>query len=252
MSYAPVSAVLKGMKALEAVNRLGPVSLRDITEELGLPKASTLRLLDTLKYAGYVSMLPESRRYIVTARVMSLSNNYQPDEALLAVASPVMKALREETGWPSDLAIQQHDKMVIADTNREPGAFSMNRRVGSRVSMTTTTLGKVWLAFCSDDERARLFDHIETVKEPDENRGLTREKFEVLAAEIRRQGYATSDREKGKTIRAIGVPVMRGGEVACAFNVIVPAQAMSMDQLVEEYLPPMQAAAKKIEGLNQG
>lgn len=252
MSYAPVSALLKGLKVLEAVNRLGPASLRDITDATGLPKASTLRLLGTLQYAGYVSVLSEARRYIVTARVMSLSNNFQSDEALLAVARPVMKALREKTGWPSDLAICQHGKMVIADTDREPGAFSLNRKVGSRVPMTTTSLGKVYLALCSNQEREHIFSHLEAVDDPDEEKSMTREKFKDLAKKIREQGYATSDQEKGKAIRAVGVPVMQEGRVICAFNVIVPAQVISLAKLEMDYVPLVKAAARKIEALNHG
>ena len=252
MGYAPVSAVLKGLKVLEVVNRLGPASLRDITDATGLPKASTLRLLDTLQHAGYVSVMNESRRYIVTARVLSLSNNFRPDDALLAAAVPVLKALRDRTGWPSDLGIYQHGKMVIADTNRQPGAFSMNRSVGSRVSMTTTSLDKVYMAFCPEPEREQILQHLSRLDDPDENGALKGEKIERLLKKIRKQGYATSDQEQGKSIRAVAVPVLLGDRVACSFNVIVPAQVMSMEQAVTDYVPLISSAAREIEQRIQG
>lgn len=252
MAYAPVSAVLKGLKVLETVNRLGPASLREITDATGLPKASTLRLLDTLQHAGYVSAMSDVRRYIVTARVLALSNNFRQDEAVVAVAAPILKVLREKTGWPSDLGIYHHGKMVIADTNRESGAFSMNRSVGSRVSMTTTSLGKVYLAFCPEQERERIFEYLESVNDVEENKDLTREKFERMAKKIRKQGYATSDQEKGKTIRAIGVPVLHEDQVLCAFNIIVPAQVVSMARLEADYAPLAAEAARRIESLNHG
>lgn len=252
MAYAPVLAVMKGLRVLEAVNRLGPASLRDITEATGLPKASTLRLLETLRHAGYVSVQAGTRRYLVTARVLSLSNNFRQDEAMVSVAAPVLKKLREQTGWPSDLALYQHGRMIIADTDREPGAFSLNRSVGSRVSMTTTSLGKAYLAFCDADERRRIFEALAASPDADEDPTLTREAFEPLARQIREQGYAVSDREQGKTIRALGVPVCREGRVVCVFNIIVPAQTMSRSELEAEYAHLALDTARSIERLDHG
>ena len=252
MAYTPVAAAIKGLRVLEAVNRLGPASLREITEATGLPKASTVRLLETLRHAGYVSVQTQARRYLVTARVLALSNNFHQDEAILSLAAPVLKALRERTGWPSDLAVYQHGRMVIADTDREPGAFSLNRSVGSRVPMTTTALGKAYLAFCDDGERRRIFEMLAASAEADEDRALTLGEFERAAEAIRERGYAVSDREQGKTIRALGVPVRREGRVLCAFNLIVPAQAMSAARLEAEYARPVLEAAGEIERLDHG
>ena len=252
MAYQPVAALIKGLQVLEAVNRLGPASLRDITEATGLPKASTLRLLETLRHAGYIAVQPQARRYLVTARVLSLANNFRQDEAIVSVAAPVLKTLRERTGWPSDLGIYQHGRMIIADTDREPGAFSLNRSVGSRVPVTTTALGKVYLAFGDTGKRSRIFETLSGAMEPDEDATLTLEKFEPLAKKIREKGYAVSDREQGKTIRALAVPVLREGRPVCVFNIIVPAQAMSLERLEAEYAPLALAAAREIERLDHG
>lgn len=252
MAYAPVSAVLKGLKVLEAVNRLGPASLREITEVTGLPKASTVRLLETLVHAGYISVMNDARRYIVTARVLSLSNNFRPDQALLAVAAPVLKTLREKTGWPSDLALYQHGKMVIADTNRQPGTFSINRSVGSRVPMTSTALGRAYLAFCPDAERAAILDLLAPLQEPDEALADSRDKLEKLIKKVRKQGYATSNQELMKTIRAVAVPVRHDDQVVCCFNIIVPAQVMSLTELEQKYVPLLTAAARDIEQRHRG
>lgn len=252
MAYTPVAAVIKGLQVLEAVNRLGPASLRDITEATGLPKASTLRLLETLRHAGYVAVQSGARRYLVTARALSLSNNFHQDEAIVSVAAPVLKTLRERTGWPSDLGLYQHGRMIIADTDREPGAFSLNRSVGSRVPLTTTALGKVYLAFCDTDERSRIFQALAATADADEDPALTLKKFAPVGKEIREQGYAISDREQGKTIRALAVPVRREARVVCVFNIIVPAQAMSLQQLKTEYSPLALQAARDIERLDHG
>ena len=88
--------------------------------------------------------------------------------------------------------------------------------------------------------------------DPDENGALKGEKIERLLKKIRKQGYATSDQEQGKSIRAVAVPVLLGDRVACSFNVIVPAQVMSMEQAVTDYVPLISSAAREIEQRIQG
>jgi len=246
MNYAPVAALLKGLKVLEAVNALGPASLRQIQEATDLPKATTLRLLETLCYAGYLSVSPETHRYVVTARVLALSNNYQPNEALWSVARPIMESLRGKTGWPSDLAIYQHGKMVISDTNRQPGTLSVNRSVGSRVPVTKTALGRAYLAFCPDAEREDIISFLKESGDQEEELAHDPDWLAGLVEQVRAQGYATSNQELVKTIRAVAVPVKQDEAVICTFNLIVTAQAVSFKELKQKYVPLLQSAAQEM------
>ncbi|GAB3678949.1 IclR family transcriptional regulator domain-containing protein [Salinisphaera aquimarina] len=247
MSYAPVTALMRGLKVLEAVNRLGPARLTDIQAATGLPKASTLRVLDTLRHGGYVTVTPDSREYLVAARTLSLSNNYRADEALLAVAAPILQELREATGWPSDLAFYQAGKMVIADTNRRPGSFSVNRKVGTRVSVMLTAIGRVYLSFCSDAERADIIDTLVASDDRDEVGAADHKAVATMVEQIRTRGYAINERESVHTIRAVAVPVLHDGQVLCSFNVIGLAQAVPMADFEKTYIPMIQAARQRIE-----
>lgn len=247
MSYTPVTALLRGLKVLEAVNRLGPARLRDIQDASGLPKASTVRALDTLRHGGYVTVDSENREYLVAARALSLSNNYRADQALLTVAAPILQELREATGWPSDLAVYQAGKMVITDTNRRPGSFSVNRKVGTRVSVMLTAIGRVYLAFCNDADRSAILDTLMASGEPEERSAHDTGAVESMVAEIRARGYAINERESVPTIRAVAVPVLHDGRVLCSFNVIGLAQAVPICDFEATYIPMLMTARQRIE-----
>ncbi|WP_353249532.1 IclR family transcriptional regulator C-terminal domain-containing protein [Salinisphaera sp. T31B1] len=238
---------MRGLKVLEAVNRLGPARLTDIQAETGLPKASALRVLDTLRHGGYVTVTADSREYLVTARTLSLSNNYQADEALLAAAAPILQELRDATGWPSDLAFYQAGKMVIADTNRRPGSFSVNRKIGTRVSVMLTAIGRVYLAFCDAEQRNAIIETLIASDDADDRAATDRPALDALLEQTRARGYAINERESVATIRAAAVPVLHQGRVMCSFNVIGLAQAVPMRDFEKTYIPMLMQARQRIE-----
>jgi IclR family mhp operon transcriptional activator len=149
--------------------------------------------------------------------------------------------------------VLDQDAMVIMDTGRDPGTLSLNRTVGSRLPVLATALGRAFLAFAParvvEETLARLaqssnpFDA--TAKNPDAVRRLL--------AQVRRQGYATGDREYQRTTRTAAVPIMVNGSPVASLNIMVVPSAMSLEQVVRTLLPSVRGAAKAIStALSQG
>ena len=86
-----------------------------------------VRMLETLQHAGYVVRLSDRAAYTTTARTLALSLGYAPQRELAAVAAPIMAALNEEVGWPSDLAVHDGEVMLVVQTSRGEGRLSFNR-----------------------------------------------------------------------------------------------------------------------------
>jgi IclR family pca regulon transcriptional regulator len=65
--------------------------------------------------------------------------------------------------------------------------------------------------------------------------------------EVRRRGYALSDREYDIGVRALAVPVRnRSGVAVAAIDVAVDPQLHAIETLVERALPVLKAAAREI------
>ncbi|MFC7610886.1 helix-turn-helix domain-containing protein [Teichococcus aestuarii] len=60
-SYEPVTAVLRGLEVLRAVNHLRSATVREIHEATGLNQPTVVRMLETLIHAGFVARQPASR-----------------------------------------------------------------------------------------------------------------------------------------------------------------------------------------------
>lgn len=247
VSSLPVNALLRGLIVLEAVNAYGPVGLSDLQRHTGIPKATALRLLESLRQAGYLTFDSHARTYKVSLRALALSNNVSSENHLVELARPIMERLRLKLGWPSDLAVFQHDKMVIIDTNRQPGMLSSNRSIGSRVPMLASATGRAYLAAVAPSERERLLEMLRASSDPFEKLATNLTAAQKMLAETEKRGYALSDQEFLKTNRGAAVAVMNGETVACVINLIAIASLVLLDEVERRYVPMLFEAKAEME-----
>jgi IclR family mhp operon transcriptional activator len=239
-----VNALHRGLLILRALND-GHAQLRAISAATKLPKSTTARMLETLVADGYVAQ-DGQKGYHVTARVLTLSRGYNANEFLLKAAQPVLEGLRQQQIWPSDLAVFDQDAMVVLDTGRDPGTLSLNRTVGSRLPVLVTSLGRAFLGFATPELVERTLSRLVRSSEPFDAPAKNAATVRRLLAQVRRQGYATGDREYQRTTRTLAVPIMVNSTPVASLNIMVVPSAMSMEQLVKSLLPALGAAAKTI------
>lgn len=239
-----VNALHRGLAILRAIND-GHVQLREISAATKLPKSTIARMLETLVADGYVAQ-DDRKGYHVTSRVLTLSRGYNAHEFLLKAAQPVLEGLRKHQIWPSDLAVFDQDAMVVLDTGRDPGTLSLNRTVGSRLPVLVTSLGRAFLGFADDElvdrTLSRLAHSTDAFDAPAKNAAAVRR----VLAQVRRQGYATGDREYQPTTRTLAVPILVNSAPVASLNIMVVPGAMRMEQLVKSLLPALSAAARAI------
>lgn len=243
----PVNALLRGLLILEAVNTHGPAGLSQLWRRTGLPKATVLRQLECLRQAGYLSYDTGDQTYRVSLRTLALSNNVSFEVQMMEVARPIMSRLRARLGWPSDLAVFQHDKMVIVDTNREPGFLSTNRSIGSRVPMLSSATGRIYLASTTEEERSQILDDLAQSTDPYEQLARNRPAAVRLLAETSKRGYGLSNQEFLKTNRGAAVSVMCGEQVVCVINLIAIASLVSIEVVKKRYVPMLLDAKAEFE-----
>ncbi|MBP6019316.1 MAG: helix-turn-helix domain-containing protein [Burkholderiaceae bacterium] len=247
----PVNALIRGLLVLEAVNTQGPAGLSQIWRSTGLPKATVFRLLESLRATGYLVYDEKAQTYQVGLRTLALSNNVSYERQLLQMSAPVMTGFRETLGWPSDLAVFQHDKMVIVDTNRQPGMLSANRSIGSRVPMMASATGRVYLASIGASEREKLLGELRLSTDPFEQLAKDISATDQLLDETASRGYALSDQEFLKTNRGAAVAVMHCDTVVCVINFIVIATVISLEEVEQRYVPMLLKAKAELEDLLQ-
>ena len=252
-SYAPVTALVRGLDVLHALNTLGgKAGVGAVHEMTRIPKPTIVRILETLIHAGFVSRVGGTKNYGLTAKCMALSGGFDAYDYLLRQAAPILDSLRRRLVWPSDLGVLDGNAMVILETSRQPGVLSFNRTVGSRVPVLSTALGRAYLANATPEVRGRVLSELSNSKDAFDVLAKTPDQAETLFARVRERGFATSDREHMSVVRAIAFPIFFNGEVLASVNTFVVAEAMTLDQLIERYTPVLGEAVHDIEEALQG
>ncbi|MEK9723701.1 MAG: IclR family transcriptional regulator C-terminal domain-containing protein [Rhodospirillaceae bacterium] len=252
-SYAPVTAFVRGLEILRALNRLGgKAGVGRVHAATGIPKPTIVRLFETLIHAGYVTRDAVDRTYVLTAKTMSLSEGFRAFDDLLAHSRPLHDALREKLVWPSDLAVLDRNEMTIIDTSRHGESLWFNRSVGSRIPILATAIGRAHLAFMPADEQDRILDVLAQSSGRFDRLARDRDAVRAMLDETRARGFATADRDFMNQTRAIAFPIRAAGRVIASANVIVIAEAMSLNDVIERYAPALKQLTQDIEGALAG
>lgn len=107
-------AVRNTLEILAEVVTAGPgVTARDISSALGLPRATTYRLLNQLVAEEYLVRMPDLSGFALGTRAARLSAPVNPP--LSTAARTVVSHLRSRTRWGVHLASYTTGKVVIAD-----------------------------------------------------------------------------------------------------------------------------------------
>lgn len=147
-------------KGLEILNFIGskssPVGLRDVMSALDMTKPTAHRLLATLADYGLIRFDPVDARYRLGMRLFELSRHVWRDFDLRGAALTEMRKLHDETGETISLAILTPEGAVYIDELQSRHPLREQSRVGQRVAIWKSAMGKALVSGLTYEERSRL------------------------------------------------------------------------------------------------
>ena len=178
-----------------------PRSLREVTEDLGFPRASTYAILTTLQRRGWVELA--NGRYRLGIRSLRTSAHFLEHDETVANVSPTLDALCAELSETIHLARLDGNEVVYLVTRRSPHSVSIIVPPGRRMPAYVTGLGKALLA-------ARVWSDVEALL-PRKLTRLTKNTIssrdelhrELQATEER--GYALDREESADGVRCVAI-----------------------------------------------
>ncbi|MDR3559838.1 MAG: IclR family transcriptional regulator [Negativicutes bacterium] len=214
----------------------GPVSLKRITELVGLPKSTVYRLLTNLEARGLVSCGNDGG-YRLGLSFLLLGQRAEKGFEIKRLARPYMQKLNEIFSESVHLGVLHKNRVLYVDSIDSPHAIRLVARIGGTNMVHCTALGKVLLILHSDEEIRQIL-----VAEGMEQRTpyslLLPQAYLEEMEEVRRRGFALDDRESGEDCFCIGAPIYSPlGQVVAAISVSGPTSRMSRP-LAQTHIAP--------------
>ncbi len=128
-----------------------------IARELALPRSSTYHLLAELTDAGFVTHLPEERRYGLGVAVFELGSAYLRHEPLERLARPLLQSLVDQVGRTAHLGVLAGAETLylLKEQPRQPQTLVTD--VGVRLPAQLTAAGQASLAHLPPAQVRALF-----------------------------------------------------------------------------------------------
>ena len=147
MTTDNLRAVTRTLQVMEALQRLGAASLATLQSECQLPKPTLLRLLHSLKANRFAWRAAGDGLWRPAFELRPASILKPAHQALIDAAMPVLEELRQRVVWPSDLAVRDGAVMLLLETTSRSSGLSVNRdRIGHRIDMLRSAVGKAWIS----------------------------------------------------------------------------------------------------------
>lgn len=239
---SPGRTVTSKSLALLAAFERGPAaqSLSQLADHADLPLPTAHRLVGELVEWGALDR-DELGRYVVGLRLWEVAQN--AGRQLRDAARPYLQDLFSLTQETAHLAIRDGHEALYIDRIYSSKRVPRASRVGGRLPLHATAVGKVLLAFEEPWVRETYLSRDLEAPTPHTHVHKTRLVGELTT--IRQQGYATTAEEVRPGSCSIAVPVMLTGERAGAAVglVLLSSQAGQMPR----YLPALRGIARQIE-----
>lgn len=229
------------LKLLAAAER--PMTLADLSRRSNLSRPATRRCLYTLSQLGYVASV--GGEYIVRNDVLVLGRGFINERSLAARAQSTLDSLRDELGESCSIGILEQDQVRYIARSEAFRIMSINLRVGSRLPLYATSMGRVLLAGLPPRERQAYLDRISPVQLTSRTVTDKAALMAVLSC-VERDGHAIIDQELEFGLRSVAVPIVGKLGVIAAINAGTSAARVTVEDLTLRFLPSLKRAAREI------
>ncbi|WP_458369782.1 IclR family transcriptional regulator [Pseudomonas fluorescens] len=215
-----IQSVERAMMILETIAAAGgEIRLVDLAAQSGLHKSTLHGLLNTLAAMGYIAR--RGTHYALGLRLREIAQPLNDADAhLRETFAPALRTLAERSGETCFLAAPCGTREYFyMDALEGTGSLRVASPRGRRAGLTTSAIGKIFLAFDEDLRRSLRRAQLLPVE-------LENELASIVTA-----GYALDLEEAEAGLNCVALPLRLQGRVVAALGVAAPASRMPKNAL---------------------
>lgn len=196
------STILQALKADRSVRGM---RLTEIAQQCALEKSTTHRLLAALVAEGLVEQDPESERYRLGIALLELGMAVHRRLDIRQEALPILRSLADRAEETIHLGVARGVHVVYLEKVESPHAFQMRSRVGERMPLYSTGIGKAILAYAAEEALAAVLADGLVPRTPQTITDSAELRNELQRIRVR--GYSTDMEENENGVRCVAAPV---------------------------------------------
>jgi DNA-binding IclR family transcriptional regulator len=236
---AGTQTLLRGLAIVQAVAE-GAHDLKTVAARVGTTRSTTHRLLSLLLSERYLRSLPVGG-YRLGPKLVELGYQARETLPLPALARVPLEQLAKLTGDTVHLASREGDEVLYLDKLSGTRGLEMRSRIGHRLPLLATGVGKALLLEEPEREWQRLFA-LDCAA-----RGRDLGDWSALEKRMRQYtqgGYAFDMEDNEASIRCVAAPIHdAGGHIVAAISVASMVSYMPLKRMQQLIGPVKHAAA---------
>ncbi len=221
-----------------------PLGVTEISKQLGLPKPTVSRILNTLFQRGFLVRDRENQKYFLSPIFYSFASVVSERNELISVAKEEMEAISRTFRETVHLNVLDNGERLCVLVFDSPQTLKAVMPVGQRSPLYCGGSSKAIFAFLEDEEIEEIISR--GLSPVTENTITDPERLREEVARIRKRGYAVSHGERVRGVTSISAPIFsKSGVVIGSLTVSVPTVRHTLE-LEERIAARLKEASAKI------
>jgi DNA-binding IclR family transcriptional regulator len=201
-------------------NEGNALSLAQLSEALGLSKATVFRLCATLIKCGFLRQDQQLKQYSLGMKLFELGSIAVSSFSLTRIASPYLTQLQVKLGKTVFLGVLDDGELLYLDKREDPtAAITFTSNIGRRRPSYWGMIGPAIIAYLPPEEIDRLLEKTPLTVTTKKSL-VRREELDALLKRVRERGYAIDEEMAMEGVGGVAAPVRDfTGKVVAAVGV---------------------------------
>ena len=240
-----ITALQRGLRLLQLFSESAHgLTAKHVAVRSRLPVSTVHRFLANLESAGFLNCGADGVYHLGIA-CFAIGQAALGQLDIRQVSLPYLQALNRETRETIHLTVRHGLSAVYVEKLDSPEPLRIHSRIGASVPLYCTAVGKVMLAYMSEEEREKVLPRLELKHLTAHTVGSLQE-LEAELRRVRKNGYACDLEEHELHIRCVAAPICdHAGGVNASLSLTAPVVRMAVTRL-RQLAPLLQTAGLQI------
>jgi IclR family KDG regulon transcriptional repressor len=222
------------------------LGVTELSKRLNLHKNRVFRILATLEAKGYIEQNKATENYRLGLKSLELGQTFIKQLGLVRQAKPFLREIVKQCNEMACIGTIRQGSAIYLDVEEPNQMVKVADRVGWRLPIHCTAIGKAQIAFVSEEELEKL-GVLDNMDKFTENTIVDKVEFIKHIKEVAKQGYAVDNEEHNLGVRCVGVPLKDyTGRVVGGISVSGPSFRMTDEVLKRKIIPVVKQAGRNV------